>query len=547
MCNSLEFPAWEAECIRALCRVAEPVILFLDEGAQPQRVGFFGKLRKLLFDPEMPWTLFLRRIGNRGSTALPRVDLTDELGQLEQRRVKTINKGRFSRYFPEDDIAVVRESKVDFIMRFAFGILRGEVLQAPRYGVWSFHHDDIEKYRGGPPCFWEIYHGDDVTGATLQRITDRLDGGIVLRRGYFRTAKTSYRVNRDSVYHASAIWPAQVCRDIQHDNAAYLDDEPTKSDAPIYYRPTRWQLAVFLLRVFRNYLGAQLRPLLKSDQWNVGVVQAGPEEWLQSKPMEKVRWFPSRPRREFVADPFPSVDREGEVLVESYDYRNETGFITAYDAATGEVLDDGGIRESHHLSYPLTVSVDGSLYCLPECASQGELRWYRREGKDWKPAGTLLQEPVLDATLLEHDGRWWLFGTKLNDGQDTKLFIWSAEAPEGPWEPHPLNPVKADVRSSRPAGRFFRHEGKLYRPAQDCSAGYGGAVAINRVERLTRESFAEVEVARIEPEKNGPYPSGLHTLCVDGRQTVVDGKREIFIPRASWNHLCRRVRRLFKR
>ncbi len=49
------------------------------------------------------------------------------------------------------------------------------------------------------------------------------------------------------------------------------------------------------------------------------------------------------------------------------------------------------------------------------------------------------------------------------------------EGLEGPWEPHRRNPVKCDVRGSRPAGTPFVHGGELYRPAQDGSKRYGKA------------------------------------------------------------------------
>ena len=56
------------------------------------------------------------------------------------------------------------------------------------------------------------------------------------------------------------------------------------------------------------------------------------------------------------------------------------------------------------------------------------------------------------------------------------------------------------ARSARPAGPIFAHEGRLYRPAQDCSRTYGGAVVIHRIEALTPEIFREVAVARLDPE-----------------------------------------------
>jgi methionyl-tRNA formyltransferase len=76
----------------------------------------------------------------------------------------------------------IRAHQLDFILKFAYGIIRGEVFSAARYGIWSYHHDDEEKYRGGPPWFWEILQGDPVTGAMLQWINTTLDGGVVLEK-----------------------------------------------------------------------------------------------------------------------------------------------------------------------------------------------------------------------------------------------------------------------------------------------------------------------------------------------------------------------------
>ena len=63
----------------------------------------------------------------------------------------------------------------------------------------------------------------------------------------------------------------------------------------------------------------------------------------------------------------------------------------------------------------------------------------------------------------------------------TDLHIWWSDDLFGQWRPHAANPVKIDARSARPAGTPFVHAGTLYRPAQDCSHTYGGAVAICRV------------------------------------------------------------------
>ena len=87
----------------------------------------------------------------------------------------------------------------------------------------------------------------------------------------------------------------------------------------------------------------------------------------------------------------------------------------------------------------------------------------------------------LDPTIVEWAGRWWMFGTRRDRDPNAELWLWHAPSPLGPWTVHAANPVKIDVRSSRPAGTPFVLDGVLYRPAQDCSRGYGGAVVVNRV------------------------------------------------------------------
>jgi hypothetical protein len=105
------------------------------------------------------------------------------------------------------------------------------------------------------------------------------------------------------------------------------------------------------------------------------------------------------------------------------------------------------------------------------------------------------------------------------------LYVWTAEDLRGPWRPHPGNPVKTDVSSSRPGGAPFWNDGKLYRPAQDGRNSYGGALAINRIESLSMDDFREVTVRRIAPNPAWPYPHGVHTLNGLNGLSVIDAKR----------------------
>ena len=78
------------------------------------------------------------------------------------------------------DIERIRAFRPDVLIRLGFRILRGGILTAAPHGVWSYHHGDNDRYRGGPPGFWEVMEGTPVTGTILQRLTEALDDGQVL-------------------------------------------------------------------------------------------------------------------------------------------------------------------------------------------------------------------------------------------------------------------------------------------------------------------------------------------------------------------------------
>jgi hypothetical protein len=71
-------------------------------------------------------------------------------------------------------------------------------------------------------------------------------------------------------------------------------------------------------------------------------------------------------------------------------------------------------------------------------------------------------------------------------------------------------------------------DGNLYRPAQDCTETYGGCIYLNQVAELSPRKFKEEEVAKIAPDKTGPYPDGLHTITVTHNMILVDGNRDAF-------------------
>jgi hypothetical protein len=191
-----------------------------------------------------------------------------------------------------------------------------------------------------------------------------------------------------------------------------------------------------------------------------------------------------------------------------------------------------------HLSYPYLLEVDGKLLCVPETNEAREVALYElvEFPNRWRKVATLLRDRTLvDATPFFFAGLWWLAASEVAaKGKTSELHLWWATGLEGPWTPHVQNPVKVDVRSARPGGTPFVHDGVLYRPAQDCAATYGRRIVVNRVLELTPEEFREEMATTLEPDENGPRPAGLHTLSAVGDYTLIDGKRFLFVPEEFW-------------
>jgi hypothetical protein len=189
--------------------------------------------------------------------------------------------------------------------------------------------------------------------------------------------------------------------------------------------------------------------------------------------------------------------------------------------------------------------------CVPETHEAREIALYEAERfpDRWKRLTTLVSDTVtVDASVFRHGDTWWLAGSEAAPkGANCELHLWHAADITGPWQPHPGNPVKIDVRSARPGGTPFVQDGVLYRPAQDCSKTYGGRIIINRVVTLTPTAFREDLAVAVDPDTAGPYPDGLHTLSAVGNVTLIDGKRIRFVPAQFRRTLRSWLRVLLKR
>jgi hypothetical protein len=231
----------------------------------------------------------------------------------------------------------------------------------------------------------------------------------------------------------------------------------------------------------------------------------------------------------FYADPFP-FEWQGRsyIFVEDYPHATKKAVISVV-----EFGEDGApqtpklvLEEPFHLSYPQVIAWNGEVWMLPEGSASGRLTLYRASEFPyrWVAEATLLEGEISDATLLEHEGRWWLFATT-RDGfgstSDTMAVFW-APAPTGPWTPHPKNPILIDRRMARPGGAFVRVGGKLLLPVQDGTRGYGGGLGLSELLELDVEQVRLSAPRAVLEAGDWPYPQ-IHTLNRAGRLEVIDG------------------------
>jgi hypothetical protein len=190
----------------------------------------------------------------------------------------------------------------------------------------------------------------------------------------------------------------------------------------------------------------------------------------------------------------------------------------------------------YHLSYPFVFAHRGEIFMIPETSAVERVQLYRAVEfpHRWELERVLLEGvDAADATLLEHDGRLWLFASVAQPGASSldELHLFWAQELGGPWQAHPCNPVVSDARCARPAGAIQHWGGRLVRPGQDGSRRYGGAISFREIDRLDVGGYAEHEIARLGPEDVGDARA-THTYNADRRFEAIDLR--YLEPRLAW-------------
>src|SRR5437762_2595069 len=228
-----------------------------------------NKLARRLIDPKLRKHILynaylqLDRRKKPANHPLDPVDCSAQLAGIDSIEVEPIGQN-FVQRFPDVALEKLRSKNLDVLLRFGFNILHGGVLQAARFGVWSYHHGDNDFYRGGPSHFWELYERNPLSGVILQVLTEELDGGLVLCKSFFPTEKTiSVSRNRFAPYWGSTDLMISKLNELhqygwEHVQARALPGAPYQGRRKIYRIPTnadmvRWLGPVFLKKTVQHF------------------------------------------------------------------------------------------------------------------------------------------------------------------------------------------------------------------------------------------------------------------------------------------------------
>jgi hypothetical protein len=527
-------PRWKYKVISDLVSSQFASLVLIVKNAAPEEgvQTYSQRIRSIFADRDhflyKLYTRFDDLLFKEEPDAFERVTIEPLVAKIPHLDVQPLKK-KFTDEFGAEDIASIREYGVDVALRFGFRILRGQVLRIARYGVWSYHHGDNLRYRGGPPGFWEVMDGNPETGAILQILTDELDNGQVIYRSFAQTDLRSVRRNANNYYWQSSAFVGRKLRDVYNTGSCALQEPLQTRWTPysygLYKAPTNLKMCALLARFIGHYLASKTRNLLRFRQWFLAYRINPNGTGVDDTFYKFKRLIP--PKDRFWADPFP-FKRDGKfyIFFEELLYETGKGHLSVLEVDQKGIVDGPHkiLERPYHLSYPFLFEWNGDLYMVPETSKARTVELYRCTSfpDKWELEKVLLQDiDAVDATLVEIEGRWWMFAGVEAEGTKFiyELHLYYADSPLGPWQPHRGNPVRPDAQSSRPAGGIVRRNGSYYRPAQE-GPGYG--MSIQKIERLDEEGYLETEVAKI-----GPFwaedLAGTHTLNSADGLTVIDG------------------------
>jgi hypothetical protein len=439
----------------------------------------------------------------------------------------------------EEDVKKIKAFNLDVIVQCGSRTPKGDILNAAKFGIWSYHHCDGVRVRGGPSGFWETFERMGERGVILQMVTKDPEAGIVLYRSAFGCDSLLVKRNNNGCYLRSSLFVPRTLKRLYTLGGKDFFDAVNQENKrfnfynyPLYASPTNFPFLKMIVK--HGYrMGVQgIRHQFFQNQW---MLLYDLQDTISTSFWRFKKIIP--PKDRFWADPQVFFrDETYYIFIEEYLLREKRGHISLIEMQQSGKY-SGPLKvleEPFHLSYPHIFEHDGTLFMIPETQSAHRINLY--ECTDfplkWKCKKTLIDSvDAVDSTMLFHNNTWWLF-TNIAEPEGTTDFkelylYYSDDLLTDHWTSHPLNPVMSDARRARSAGKIIQEHGRLYRPSQSSIGGYGYGIKFNEIVTLTENDYQEREIEFIEPLWDRKL-KGVHTFCHEDRLTMIDGYHQKF-------------------
>lgn len=400
-----------------------------------------------------------------------------------------------------------------------------------RYGLWYIRFGYGKYLSASPPAFWEVMNNSAVTGSYL--LIQKGTSTYIAYEGTTRTIPYSVKNNFNSVaWKASSYLPFRL--PLLADHASRVPEgfpllkEPAATGR--MFPPSNAKMPALFLGNVLGYLAYKIKSKLPEGRFTILYSFNGFQPDTFSRQNYCAIPLPDKDR--FYADPFV-MQKDGShyIFFEEMSYQKGRAHISLVSVNENKEVSTPVtvLEKPYHLSYPFVLRHDDDYYMIPETASNKTVELYKatRFPYEWEHVMNLMEAvELMDATIHFENGKWWLFANSRNHAfvstNDQLFLFYSDQLFSKSWTPHPQNPVATHAGNCRPAGRIFRKDNKLYRPAQNnASQQYGYGLTLNEIEVLTETIYQEKEVYSYQPETMGL--KACHHLDFTDSLIVIDG------------------------
>jgi hypothetical protein len=441
----------------------------------------------------------------------------------------------FSAEFNNEEINEIKSYNLDAVINLASIGLKENYHGLAKYGIWSFYLIDDWKIKGTIKGFWEL--AIRCSGSELFHTETNNDpnAGIFIYRIVEATDDLSLNVNKNKLFWRASLLIPRILKGICREGENFLNhliikynNYKSAIENESYDLPSLMPSTKNFFSSVRNRIGYKLF-YTGNLKW---FLYFGNDHNSLLPDLNNLQRLDPPLNDRFWADPFPlSKDGKNYIFVEELFYKKNVGHISLI-----ELSNDGKpqainsvIEKPYHISFPFVFKAGYDYLMVPETSANKSIDIYKCTSfpHKWEFVKSLMKDlRAVDTVLFYYVNKWWLF-TTIDEtdglsGGSTELFLFfNDDLFSDSWKSHPQNPIITDVRISRPAGRIFIQDGKIYRPSQDCSGRYGRAINIRQILALSETEYNETPVYRITPDWDKKI-KGTHTYNFDNNFVVAD-------------------------